>query len=154
MKSDTRARRQAKEDPIAHKITETTKIKKVPMKRLLSHQNTKLELTFFLTNKVLQRFREINRKIVVAWGVECKATHCDVTQRKSILHAMNAASHGATEINIFSPDTDVLVIALSRCPEMNCDLNFFTGSGQRRQVIKLQPIARALGNTRTAALPS
>ena len=70
-----------------------------------------------------------------------------------ILHALDAASNGATEINVFSPDTDVFVLLLRRYYELCTEVHFVTGTGQRRRVIKLRPIAQTLGRSRLAALP-
>ena len=54
----------------------------------------------------------------MAWASECKATQRDVSylqisqgeaDAKMILHVLDAASNGATEINVFSPDTELFV---------------------------------------------
>ena len=58
-----------------------------------------------------------------------------------------------TEINIHSPDTDVLVLALRRYPELCNDVNFITGTGLQHGVIKLKSAVQALGNLKVAALP-
>ena len=60
-----------------------------------------------------------------------------------ILHVLDAATDGATEINIHSPDTDVLVLALRRYPELCNDVNFITGTGLRHRVIKLKSTVQA-----------
>ena len=48
---------------------------------------------------------------VAAWGTACEATHKNVVHleadTKILLHALDAAAHGATEITIHLPDTDV-----------------------------------------------
>ena len=73
---------------------------------------------------------------------------------KMILHALDAASNGATEINVFSPDTDVFVLLLTRYYELCTEVHFVTGTGQRHRVVKLRPIAQTLGRSRLAALPA
>ena len=49
-------------------------------------------------------------------------THLRSTQEeadtKILLHAVDAAAHGATEINIHSPDTDVFILSLRRYPQL------------------------------------
>ena len=163
LKSATRVRRQGNEQPVFYRITDTTFIAKVPLKRLLAHTRTKMELTKFLAANVLRisEQREIN--VVVAWASQCKATHRDVTHLQSsqeeadtkmILHAVDAVTQGATEVNIFSPDTDVFILSLRRYPELCGNVNFVTGSGQRQRVIKLQPIVQALGSVKISALPA
>ncbi|KAL9976959.1 hypothetical protein ACROYT_G014308 [Oculina patagonica] len=72
---------------------------------------------------------------------------------QEILHVFDTASHGATEINIVSPDTDVFILSLRRYPQLCNDECFVTGTGQRHRVIKLKPIVQALGSTKVAALP-
>ena len=79
------------------------------------------------------------------------------TKRRQILKScymqVDATASGAKSIKIFSPDNDVFVLALRRCPELCADTSFFTGRGQRHRNIQLCPIVRALGAARTAALP-
>ena len=41
-----------------------------------------------------------------------------------LLHADDSANHGATEINIHSPDTDVFILLLRRYPELCKKTNF------------------------------
>ena len=99
----------------------------------------------------------------MACGTECEATHIDVrhlrsTQEeadtKTILHALDASAQGATQLSIYSPDTDVLVLALRRYPDLCSNPCFVTGTGSSRRVINLKSIADALGPTKTAALPT
>ena len=139
LKTATRIRRQGDDDPVSYLITDSTNITKVPMKRLLSHTKTKMELTQYLAAKALEHAKYNGKNLVVAWGSTCEATHRDVSHLRSsqeeadtkiILHAADAASHGATEININSPDTDVFILALRRYPQLCRDVNFVTGTGQ------------------------
>ena len=98
------------------------------MKRLLSHVNTKVELTQFFARKTLEKGSHSGNDVVVAWGSQCKATHKDVAYLESsqeeadtklLLHAIDATTSGATSIDIISPDTDVFVLALRRFPELS-----------------------------------
>ena len=131
------------------------------MKRLLAHSKTKGELTTFLAKNVKDDAN--GRQVVVAWGTECEATHRDVRHLRStqeeadtkiILHALDASAQGATQLSIYSPDTDVLVLALRRYPDLCSNSCFVTGTGSSRRVINLKSIADALGPTKTAALPA
>ena len=72
---------------------------------------------------------------------------------KLVLNAVDATASGATSIQIFSPDTNVFVLALRRYLEPCEDTSFVTGRGQRHRSISLGPIVRTLGPARTAALP-
>ena len=82
---------------------------------------------------------------IVTWGsTSCQATHQDALHLKSsqeeadtkmLLHAVDAASIGAAEINICSPDTDVFILSLRRyihqvkafcgCPQHYKNCSFF-----------------------------
>ena len=132
------------------------------MKRLLSHERTNLKLTEYLSAKVIQRSECMGKNVIVAWGCYCQGTHFDVTHLRSrqeeadttiILHADDAASRGATEIAIHSPDTDLFFLSLRRYPELCSDVRFVTGTGQRHRVINLKHVVQALGSTKVAALP-
>ena len=82
--------------------------------------------------------RQSGRRFVVAWGSECKATHKDVrdlqsnqekADTKMILHAGDATSDGAMEIQVHSTDTDVFVLALRRYPELGADASLSPAKG-------------------------
>ena len=116
LKAATREIRQGGQDPVYYKITDSTKIAKVSMKRLLSHTRTKMELTNYLLEKTMQHAEDKGRRFVVAWGRMCAETQIDVVHLQSIqeeadtkmmLHALYATADGATEIQIHSPDTDL-----------------------------------------------
>ena len=53
LKAATREIRQGSQDPLYYKVTDTTQIARVPMKRLLSHPRTKMELTGYLAEKTI-----------------------------------------------------------------------------------------------------
>ena len=69
------------------------------------------------------------------------------TDTKIILHGVDASEDDVTELLIHSPDTDVLVLAIRRYPEMYPDI---TASGKSRRTIKLNPTVEALGPAKTA----
>ena len=164
LKEATREKRQGGQAPIYYRITHSTNISRVSMKKLLSHTKTKMELTTYLADKAFKHFRrQIGQRFLVVSGSECKATYKEVGHLQSdqeeadtniILHAVDATSDGAMEIHIHSPDTDVFVFALRRYPELCGNVSFLTGKGHNHRAIKLEPIVQALGETRTAALPA
>ena len=57
----------------------------------------------------------IEKRLVAAWETACEATHKNVepleVDTKILLHAVDPAAHGATEITIHSPDTDVFILS-------------------------------------------
>ena len=133
------------------------------MKIILSHHKTKMELTEYLARKALDHAEANGKRFVVAWGTECESSHKDVTHLRStqeeadtnmLLHAVDAATHGATEISIHSPDTDVFILSLRRNPQLCDETNFVTGTGQRHRTIKLRLIVQSLSKEKTAALPA
>ena len=118
----SREKRQGGQDPNYYRITDSTNISRVSMKKLLSHTRTKMELTYYVVDKAFKHFRrQSGRRFLVAWGSECKATFKDVghlqsnqeeADTKIILHAFDVTSDGAMVIHVHSPDTDVFVLAL------------------------------------------
>ena len=70
-----------------------------------------MQLTEYLARKALA----IDCAEVATWGTACEATHKNVVHleadTKILLHAVDAAAHGATEITIHSPDTDVFILS-------------------------------------------
>lgn len=54
LKEATRVKRLGWQDPIYNRVTNTTRIAKVPMKKLLSHSKSKMELTNELSEKVFE----------------------------------------------------------------------------------------------------
>ena len=66
-----------------------------------------------------------------------------------IMYAV-AVSHFGKTPHIYTCDTDVLVLALRRSPDLNKDSLIIMGTGDRRRKIQLQPIYVALGPERAA----
>lgn len=99
-------------DDVYYSITDFTKILWVPMKKLLSHTQTKMELATYLTDKVMTNFsRQGRRQVVVAQGSKCKAEHKDVrnlqsnqevANKKTIFHAADATLEGTMEFQVQS----------------------------------------------------
>ena len=71
-----------------------------------------------------------------------------------ILHALDATAAGATDLSIYSPDTDALVLAIRRYPEMCSDTSFITGKIANHRTIKLQLIVDAPLTLPKQALPA
>ena len=163
LKSDTRTKRQGSEDPVCYRISDSTHIAKVPLKKLLSHTKTKAELTAFLAKKVKEHGQALRRQLDVARGKERKTIHKDMghlqsdreeADTKIILYALDATADGATDLTIHSQDTDVLVLAIRRSSEICLNTSLVSERGTSHRSIKLQTIAEALGPEKTAALPA
>ena len=58
------------------------------------------------------------KQVIVAWATDKDMVHLqsdnEEADTKIILHALDAIAERATELSIYSPDTDVLVLAI-RC---------------------------------------
>jgi hypothetical protein len=129
------------------------------MKKLLSHIRTKDALTDYLTHQILQHAKTTSKNYVVAWRDESAATHCSVdflssTQEeadtKISLHALNVNERGATRLLIFAQDTEVLILAVRRYPELPPESFFMPGN---QDPISLLRIYFALGTLKASALP-
>ena len=131
------------------------------MKKFLSHTSTKDELEKYLAEQAIEYTERNGARAVVAYGYECKGTKRDMLYLKSdqeeadtkiVLHALDATANRATEKRIHSSDTDVFILALRRYLDLCQNTVFVTGKGDTYRTIKLQPIVRALGPLKTAAL--
>ena len=58
-------------------ITPSTHIARLPMKKLLSHTKTKMELADHLAEKTIEDGVHNGRRVVVVWRSECKGTRED-----------------------------------------------------------------------------
>lgn len=130
------------------------------MKKLLSHTQTKDELSAYLADKVFQHAKENKKDLVAAWHTEVASTHCDLECLKStqeeadtkiILHAINAKERGAARLFLFTPDTDVLVLAVRRWPKLPAESFFIPSS---RTAISVAEIFSSLGTVKASALPA
>lgn len=83
----------------------------------------KQDYQLFRKKKVMERGEATWKQVIVAWATECKATHKDIVHLQSdneeadtkiVLHALDAIADRATKLSIYSPDIDVLVLAI-RC---------------------------------------
>ena len=68
LKKATRNRRLGTQIQVAYHITDTTNFAKVPLKRLLSHPNTKIELAGYLAENLMEQAWAAEQPVVVAWG--------------------------------------------------------------------------------------
>ena len=96
-------------DPVYYHITDSTQIAKANMKRLLSHSNTKMELTVYLVQKSVEYAVQNGGRFVVSWACQCEAAHQrteylqsnqEEADTKLLLHALDASANGATILTI------------------------------------------------------
>ncbi|MEW8548339.1 MAG: hypothetical protein AB2693_32955 [Candidatus Thiodiazotropha sp.] len=162
LKAATRERRQGSADKVSYQITDTTVVKAIPMKKLLSHTKTKDKLCEYLAHKTIKKFAVSEKVFVVAYnthvlsnkpGFENLSSSQEEADTKIILHANHAAKNGSAVIDIHSPDTDVFILALRRVPELAPSTSFVTGTGSNKRSISLNTIYNILGSSVTSALP-
>lgn len=120
LKSATRVQRQGGQDRVYFRITDSTHIGKVPMRNFCL--TTKLKWNSLNT---LQERLQIMQKSLESVSLQPgellvrqhkNVAHLQNTQEeadtKILLHAVDAAALGATEINIHSSDSDVFILSL------------------------------------------
>ncbi len=157
LKDRTRDRRTAgKTQDKGYKVDDTTRIK--DFKSFLSTKETKANLVLYLAQKAVQLcivpITTHTEKGV--FSSQPNMVNIPSTQEEAdtllILYAVAVSRQGNT-VHIYSCDTDVLVLALRRVPDLKPNSVIIMGTGDRRRQIKLKPIYVALGAERAAALP-
>lgn len=157
-----RKKRTGNTQPVHYKISDTTYIGNTSMKSLLSHVKTKDELTAYLSEKAIQYATGRNKCLFVSWretakcsmGIETdelKSNH-EEADTKIILHSMFACRRGATQLHIYSPDTDVFILTLWWYKFLPLNTMFVTGVGQNQRMINLSKVTDSLGSNKTSAL--
>ena len=69
----------AGQDPVYYMMmTDSTHIAKVPMKKRLSHNKTKMERSEYLIRKALDHVEITGKRLVAARGTACEVTHNNV----------------------------------------------------------------------------
>ncbi|XP_065185756.1 uncharacterized protein LOC135816485 [Sycon ciliatum] len=82
-----------------------------------------------------------------------KSTHEEADTRL-LLHASHAAAAGHANVTIKSPDTDVLVLAVSVTNRIPAALHFLTGTGNKTRKIPVNAVSEKLGREVCDALPA
>lgn len=123
------------------------------MRKLLSHEKTKDELITFLWEYFITYGKEHKKNFIVSWQETAAATHTDVTMLQSsqeeadtkiILHGAYVAQRGVKTLHIYSPDSDVMILAIARYAHLPEDTGIYFGQGMKR-FISLRPIYNTLG---------
>ena len=130
------------------------------MKKLRDHVRTKNALTEFLSNALVKAAADLQKDVIVAvrdkvlpsqstvLGLNSSREEADT---KLILHAIFATKQGATSLRIFTPDIDVLVLAVNyflRFPINTC-VNLL---GMHPREIPLYKLFNSLGRNHALAL--
>lgn len=139
---------------------------KVPVlwKRFLSSGKNKQALQVFLAENLAQTPGDLELTVVVALTSSVQRLQLlpnkptavsqlpDLTSdheeadTRLVLHANHCATVDKYEkVVIWSPDTDVAVIATEHSPSISAEILFATGTGKHQRLINLSTIATALG---------
>jgi len=162
LKESTRERRQNGKPLITYHVADKKPVGKVSAKQFLSSTTTKDELTVYLAKKVFHHFHGKSTVFIVTARQDVLSNNIDVQHLYSsqeeadtriILHSLDAAQRGATELYIQSPDTDVFVLAIHRYHQLCKDTYLITGVGNKKRLVPLRPVAHALGAAKAKALP-
>ena len=144
----------------SHTCRDATPIR-TTFKLFVASIKTKDSLTDYLANKILDHYQSQETEVIVSTQRRARSNYGDVdglssTQEEAdtllILHALHAVSTSA-DVQIMSPDTDVLLLALRRYPQLGHNPSFVTGVGIKTRTIFLKPIYDAIGEHIAAALP-
>jgi len=146
LKEATRNRRQGDKPATAYHVTDNTPFSKMPAKQCLSSTTTKDELTVYLAKKALHHFEGKAKHFIVTSRQETLSNSMDVqhlcnsqkdADTRLILHTLDAARRGATELYIQSPDTDVFVLTIHHYNQLCRNTYFVTGLDNKKRVIAL-----------------
>jgi len=163
LKESTRERSQGGKPVIMYHVADNTPVGKVSAKQFLSSTTTKDELTVYLAKKVLHHFQGKSMVFIVTARQDVLSNNIDVqhlysSQKEAdtriILHSLDAARRGTTELYIQSPDTDIFVLAIHSYHQLCKDTYLITGVGNKKRLVPLlRPVAHALGAAKAEALP-
>jgi len=160
LKECTRERRRGKVKEISlirsYNVEDSTQIR--DKSTFLASNATKDSLTLYLAQQLIDKSTvkavTVTHKSVMA-NYDCQATTGVSTQEEAdtlmILHAVEVAASGAT-VHVYTQDTDVLLLALRRVPQLGRNSALIMGTGECRRTVLLQLIYDALGPTKAAAL--
>lgn len=168
LKAQTRSKRSTGIDPIKFDIKDSTNIKLVSLKTLLSHNETKDKLTTYLGRALLREYAESNKSVVVVYGTSTYSNKPEVfdpnirdhTHEEADtlipLHVLDASKtdRGIKDIDVYSPDTDVFIylMDLFATNSIPGQLRFITGKGKTKRTVDVGARCAAVGNEKSRGL--
>lgn len=168
LKSQTRGKRSGGVDPVKFDIKDSTNIKLVPLKTLLSHIETKSQLTEYLGKALLHEYSNSSTNLVVVYGASTYSNKPNVFDPSLAehsheeadtlipLHVLDASRNGGSihDIHVYSPDTDVFVLLMDLFATNNIqgELHFITGKGKAKRSIVICARCLAIGIERSKGL--
>ena len=131
-KGQTRRKRTKGANPIRYNVSDTMDMKNISMKSLLSHTETKSNLTFSLQDKVLQNYSSSTKKVIIVYGTKTESNlpidptppvhNHEEADTLIPLHCLDVASSSqGCSIYVHSVDTDVYILLLDIFNELQTD---------------------------------
>ncbi|KAG1697692.1 DNA topoisomerase 2-alpha [Nymphon striatum] len=167
LKDQTREKRTKGVLPVRFQIADNMDITNISMTTLLSHKQTKNDLTL-LFQKNIAKEAESNRKVVVCVaGTETRTNRPDLMDIAMLkhnheeadtlisLHCLNAASSKpGCSIDVFTVDTDVYVLLIYIFSFLlpHCKLYMHAGKGKSSRVLDIEESCKKLGPRKCNAL--
>ena len=160
LKCNTRERRRIGNDPVQYQVNDETRIQHITMKRFLSHERTKADLTEYLAEKTLEYNKDSSKLVIVCAAGKAKSNNVLQFQGNNheeadtlMIHQAVLATQrcpDAAQLTFFSPDTDVLVLAVAFYDLLikNTCISMVSG------LVQVEPIWNKLGTDRAKALPA
>lgn len=158
LKEKTRERRRQGKAPIQYRIADDTNIKHIPLTRFLSHEKTKADLTNYLAKATLDDKKNSTQLVIVSASGHTKSNrnmsfednnHEEADTLMICLAAEVSQRCPDAQLVFFTPDTDVLVLAVAHYDKLCKQTSLSMVSG----TVDIGPIWRALGKEKAQALP-
>ena len=157
LKEKTREKRRQGKAPIQYKIADDTNIKHISIARFLSHEKTKADLTDYLAKAILDYKKESIQLFITAASGHTRSNgnlhfednnHEEADTLMICLAAKASQRCPDAQLVFFSPDTDVLVLAVTHYEKLCKKTSISMVSG----MVDVEPIWRALGEEKAQAL--
>jgi hypothetical protein len=159
LKTQTREKRTSKNQPRQIRITDHTNIEKIGLSDLLSHPDTKQELTQYLAEQTLKHYRKNKTKeIHISAGSKTENSENKQLEFNNheeadtiiILHASRLPKN----INLYidSPDTDVALLLIFFHSVIPKNTYFITGTKNMRRTIPIAKLCSTLTSQQASAI--
>ena len=122
LKQKSRVRRRQGNDPVQYQIMDDTRIKHIPLSRFLSHEQTKADLTQYLAEEVIGYNRHSPKVVITSASGHTRSNqimtfelnnHEEADTLMICLATSASQRNPSAQLVFFSPDTDVLVLAVA-----------------------------------------
>ena len=160
LKNTTREKRQQGRAPVQYEVSDDTKLRHIPMKQFLSHNQTKADLTIYLANKIISYSEHLSKLIIVSAGGQTRSNghiifdenNHDEADTLMINQALLVAQRSPPDcqLTVFSPDTDVLVLLIANYNLLPSN----TSISMLSAIIEIKPLWVQLGEDKAKALPA